>query len=143
MPGAQKSIIINTSPDVLFQVITDYEKYPEFLKEVEKIEILSRTDARVRVRYTVSLIKKVQYTIDLVETPSSSVRWSLVESGLMKSNVGGWKLKDLGNGSTEATYDVDVVPKGLWVPKSIVNMLTNKSLPSTLEAFKSRAEALG
>ena len=142
MPGAQKSIIINTSPDVLFNVITDYEEYPTFLKEVEKIEIINRNDSRVRVRYTVSLIKKVQYTIDLVEDANTSVRWTLVESGLMKSNVGGWKLTDLGNGKTEATYDVDVVPKGLWVPKSIVNMLTNKSLPSTLEAFKRRAESL-
>ena len=60
----------------------------------------------------------------------------------MRSNVGGWALRDLGDGRTEATYDVDVVPKGLWVPKSIVNMLTNKSLPSTLEAFKKRAEAI-
>lgn len=141
MPGAKRTIIINTPPDVLFGVITDYEKYPEFLSEVDKIEVISKTGNSTRVRYTVSLLKKVQYTIDLVATPNTSVRWTLVESGLMRSNVGGWALRDLGDGRTEATYDVEVVPKGLWVPKSIVTMLTNKSLPSTLESFKKRAEA--
>ena len=140
MPGAQRTIIINTTPEVLFTVITDYGQYPNFLPEVEKIEIISRGDNTTRVRYTVSLIKKVQYTIDLVEKPNASVRWTLVESGLMKANNGGWALRDLGDGRTEVTYDVEVVPKG-WVPKSIVNMLTNKSLPSTLNAFKQRAES--
>ena len=140
MPGAQRTIIINTTPDVLFKVITDYSQYPSFLPEVEKIDIISRGDTSARVRYTVSLIKKVQYTIDLVEKPNDSVRWTLVESGLMKANNGGWALRDLGDGRTEVTYDVEVVPKG-WVPKSIVNMLTNKSLPSTLDAFKKRAES--
>ena len=73
MPGAKRTIIINTPPEVLFGVITDYEKYPEFLNEVDKIEIISKTDTSTRVRYTVSLLKKVQYTIDLVATPNTSV----------------------------------------------------------------------
>ena len=142
MSVVKRSIVINTSPNVLFDVITDYEKYPQFLKEVERIDVLKQTSEATRVRYTVNLIKKVQYTIDLVSVENKSVSWSLVESGIMKTNNGGWELKDLGDGKTEATYSVEVVPKGLLVPKRILHMLTDKSLPSTMSAFKARAESM-
>ena len=139
---ASRIIVINTTPEKLFQVITDYEKYPQFLKEVNNIEILSTNGNTARVRYTVSLIKKVHYVLELTSTPNHSVKWSLVESGFMKVNNGSWSLKDLGNGSTEATYSVEVVPKGLFVPKKIISMLTDSSFPATLGAFKARAESM-
>ena len=93
-------------------MITDYEKYPEFFAEVSKVEIVSRTGNIVRAKYTVKLIKTISYVIDLTENENMSVKWNLVESSIMKSNVGGWTLKDLGDGRTEATYGLDVVVKG-------------------------------
>jgi hypothetical protein len=58
----------------------------------------------------------------------------------MKDNKGGWVLEDLGNGTTKATYTVDVT-LGALVPKTIVNALVDTSLPKLLENFKKRAEA--
>ncbi len=142
MPAAERTIIINTPVSVLYNVITDYEKYPEFLQEVSKVEIVSRAGNIVRAKYTVKLIKTISYVIDLTENENASVKWNLVESSIMKSNVGGWTLKDLGDGRTEATYGLDVVVKGLFVPGSIRTKLTEGTLPSTLEAFKRRAEGI-
>ena len=142
MPAAERTIIINTPVSVLYNVITDYEKYPEFLQEVSNVEIVSRTGNIVRAKYTVKLIKTISYVIDLTENENASVKWNLVESSIMKSNVGGWTLKDLGDGRTEATYGLDVVVKGLFVPGSIRTKLTEGTLPSTLEAFKRRAEGI-
>ena len=142
MPAAERTIIINTPVSVLYKVITDYEKYPEFLQEVSNVEIVSRTGNIVRAKYTVKLIKTISYVIDLTENENASVKWNLVESSIMKSNVGGWTLKDLGDGRTEATYGLDVVVKGLFVPGSIRTKLTEGTLPSTLEAFKNRAEGI-
>ena len=42
MPGAQQTIIINATPDKVFQVITDYANYPTFLKEVSSCVVDSR-----------------------------------------------------------------------------------------------------
>ena len=146
MPEARRTIIINTPPEVLYSVITDYEQYPQFLKEVERIDILNTTETPngrvVRARYTVRVVKSIQYVIDLTEDKYNSVRWKLVESSIMRSNVGGWTLKDLGDGRTEATYGLEAVPKGLFVPKKIISMLTDTTLPSTLQSFKKRAESL-
>ena len=141
MPAAEKTIIINAPASVLYKVITDYEKYSEFLPEVSKVEIVSRTGNVVRAKYTVKLIKTITYVIDLTEIENSSVKWTLVESSIMKSNVGGWTIRDLGDGRCEATYGLDVALKGVFVPASIRTKMTEGTLPSTLEAFKRRAES--
>ena len=142
MPAAEKTIIIDAPISVLYQVITDYEKYSEFLPEVSKVEVISRTGNVVRAKYTVKLIKTISYVIDLTEIENSSVKWTLVESSIMKSNIGGWTLRDLGDGRCEATYGLDVALKGVFVPGSIRTKMTEGTLPSTLEAFKRRAESL-
>ena len=142
MPAAEKTIIIDAPISVLYNVITDYEKYHEFLPEVVKVDVLSRTGNIVRAKYTAKMIKTINYVIDLTEIENSSIKWTLVESSIMKSNVGGWTLKDLGDGRTEATYSLNVTVKGIFVPSSIVHKLTEGTLPTTLENFKRRAESL-
>lgn len=145
MPAASRIIIINATPAQVYSVISDYESYPEFLGEavnVENTQIISRNGNTVTVRYTVNMIKRVQYTLKLIGTPDTGLTWTLVESSIMKSNVGGWVLRDLGDGRTEATYSVEVVPSTRFIPRRVISMLTEQSLPATLEAFKKRIETL-
>ena len=158
MAGAEQSIVVNTSPEVLFKVITDYEKYPQFLSEVSAVRVLERAGNTATVEYELDLIKKVSYTIKLTENAPKGVSWNLVKSSIMKSNDGGWTLEDLGGGKTKATYRLEVgmyrpdtgerLPcvyyihgVGMFVPQRIVDKLTGTTLPETLQAFKKRAES--
>jgi ribosome-associated toxin RatA of RatAB toxin-antitoxin module len=140
MAGAEQSIIINAPPQAIYDVIVDYERYPEFLSEVESIKILKRNGNVVDVEYTVNVIKRVSYILRLTGTPHTSVRWSLVKASFMKSNEGGWALEDLGDGRTKATYGLQVKVSRL-VPGRVVDKLAGSTLPATLQAFKERAEA--
>ena len=142
MPAAKRTIIFNATPEAAYKVISDYEAYPQFLDVVnfERAEILSRNGNTVQVKFTLNLIKRVQYTLQLTGTPNTGLNWTLVESSIMKSNVGGWQLRDLGDGRTEATYSVDVVPSTRLIPQRVISMLTEQSLPATLQAFKKRIE---
>ena len=140
MAGAEQSIVVNTSPEVLFKVITDYEKYPQFLSEVSAVRVLERSGSSATVEYELDLIKKVSYTIKLTENAPKSISWNLVKSSIMKSNDGGWTLEDLGGGKTKATYRLEV-GVGMFVPQRIVDKLTGTTLPETLQAFKKRAES--
>lgn len=140
MAGASKTILIDAPMDILFEVITDYESYPSFLSDVSEARVVERTSDGAIVEFSLNLIKKVSYTLNIVEDKPSGVRWTLDKSSLMKSNDGGWKLESLTATQTRATYQVDVTPRG-FVPGSIVNALTGRTLPTTLEAFKLRAEA--
>ena len=50
MPGATRSIVFNAPIEKCFEVISDYERYPEFLPEVKKIRTSNRRGAEVDVR---------------------------------------------------------------------------------------------
>lgn len=142
MPAAKRTIIFNATPEQAYAVIADFASYPQFLNVVnfEHAEIQSQEGNTTTVRFTLNLIKRVQYTLRLTGTPCTALSWTLVESGIMRSNVGGWKLRDLGDGRTEATYSVEVVPSTRLIPRRVIDMLTEQSLPATLEAFKKRIE---
>ena len=140
MAGAEKTIEVAVSPEQFFAVVTDYERYPEFLSEIENADVLSRDDGSTDVRFTLNLIKRLSYTLTLVENQPNEVVWSQKE-GPFKRNNGSWSLEALSGDRTRATYRVEVAVK-VFLPGAIVNRLVGKTLPSTLEAFKARAEAL-
>ena len=145
MPGAQKTIIIHASPEKIFSVITDYEKYPAFLKEVTFGKVNSRNNNIVTATFGVDLkVKEIQYTIRLVEEAPNKLSWTLIQGDFMEANNGSWVLRDLGSGSTEVTYTVEIIPKVpmalSFMKEKISNALTQTSLPNTLQSFKDRAE---
>jgi ribosome-associated toxin RatA of RatAB toxin-antitoxin module len=141
MAGAEQTIIIDAPIQVVYDVIVDYEKYPEFLAEITQVKVLKRNGHVVDAEYTASMIKTVSYSLRLTGTPPTTVRWSLLKASFMKTNDGGWALEDLGDGRTKATYGLEVRVSRL-VPGKIVDKLTVTTLPATLEAFKKRAESL-
>ena len=140
MAGAQKSIEVAVSPEQFFEVVTDYESYPEFLPDMEGAEVLQRREETAEARFTLNLIKRISYTLTLVENRPHEVTWSL-KDGPFKKNDGSWTIEPVGDGRTRATYRVEVTV-GVFLPGSIVNRLVGKTLPATLEAFKGRAESL-
>jgi coenzyme Q-binding protein COQ10 len=141
MPGASRSIVIGAPIETVFGIITDYEKYPEFLSEVKAIRVSDRKVGEALVHYEVNVLKRIRYTLKLKEEKPRRVSWSLVEGELMRENRGSWLLEPQGN-QTHATYSIEVT-LGPFVPKAMVNVLVDSSLPKMLEAFKKRAEAKG
>jgi coenzyme Q-binding protein COQ10 len=141
MAGANHTTVFNVSLDQLWDVITDYEGYADFVEGVESIEVTKREGNVVWADYVVSMFgKKVRYTLKHTETPKKKLAWEMTEGELFKFNNGGWDLKEKGADKVEATYTVDVgFP--LFVPKSIVNTLTGTQLPSMMKAFEERAKS--
>jgi len=140
MPGATRSIVINAPMERVFSVIADYAKYPEFLPEVKSIRTSKRQGTDVDVHYEVEVLKKIRYTLRLREEPPNRISWTFVEGELMRDNHGQWTLESVGEGKTRATYSIEM-KLGPLVPKSIVNVLVDSSLPKMLEAFKKRSES--
>lgn len=142
MAGAEHTMDVNAPPAVLFDIITDYERYPEFLDGFKSAKVLERGEGYAIARFTLDLIKTVHYTIRLTEKKPDSVSWTLVESNLLKVNNGGWTLVELPGGRTRVTYRLEV-GIGRFVPKMITDRLSGSTLPVTMKAFKERAEKLG
>ena len=141
-----REIEIAVPPDRLFDVITDYARYPEFVPGVKACRPGARRGDAVEVEYELDLgIKRVRYTLRHLEQRPRRVEWSLQSGEAMKVSNGSWELEDVG-GRTRARYTVEVqVAKLPLVPQAIVDRVTDEltrvQLPRTLEAFKRRAEA--
>ncbi len=140
MPGAQRTIVFNAPIEKCFAVISDYERYPEFLPEVRKIRTSNRRGNEVDVQYEAEVVKVIKYTVHMKEEGPTKVSWTFIDGEFMKDNKGGWVLEKSGENQTKATYSIEVAV-GALVPKTIVNALVDTQLPKLLENFKRRIES--
>lgn len=138
MAGAERTIDIRAPSARVLEVITDFARYPEFVPFMEKTEVLAASDGRWRVRFTLNLIRRVRYVLDLTRIDDSGLTWTLVD-GPFRRNDGGWRLEALGSDRTRATYFIDVSISG-WLPAMVERRLVAESLPATLDAFRTEAE---
>lgn len=141
MAKVSRTEIFDAPIDNIYAVIIDYASYPDFVDGVSAIDIHESSDDGAKVTYSLNMIKKIQYTINLTHVKPTKVSWEFVSGDLFKHNNGSWELKDLGDGTTEVTYSLDIDIKG-FVPKSIVSKLTDSSLPVMMKSVCDRAKNL-
>ena len=143
MAQASRSVTVNVPPEKLFEVIIDYEKYPEFLPEVKKVHVNAGQGAIKEVTYTVDIKAKViTYTLKHTAERPAKVAWTMIKGEMMKGNDGSWTLKAGAQpNTTDATYTIDLKLSSL-VPGFIEKALAESSLPQLLANFKARAEKL-
>jgi len=143
MAQASRSVTVNVPPEKMFDVIVDYEKYPEFLPEVKKVKIEAGQGSIKEVTYTVDIKAKViNYTLKHTAERPNKLSWTMIKGEMMKGNDGSWVLKPGAQpGTTDATYTIDLKLSSL-VPGFIEKALAEQSLPGLLTNFKNRAEKL-
>lgn len=143
MAQATRSVTVNVPPEKLFDIIADYEKYPEFLPEVKKVKVDAGQGSIKEVTYTVDIKAKViTYTLKHTAERPTKVAWTMIKGEMMKGNDGTWVLKPGAQpNTTDATYTIDLKLSSL-VPGFIEKALAEQSLPSLLANFKNRAEKL-
>jgi len=137
---AERTIEIRAPTARVLEVITDFERYPGFVPFMERTEVLAASDGQWRVRFTLNLIRRIRYVLDLTRTDESGLTWTLVD-GPFRRNDGGWRLEPLGVDRTRATYCIDVSISG-WLPAAVERRLVAESLPATLDAFRAEAEKI-
>ena len=139
MAAVERTEIFDAQIESIFEVITNYQEYPDFVEGVNEVEVHESSAEGAKVTYKLNVVKSISYTLKLHHERPHRVSWELVEGDLFKSNNGSWTLKDLGDGRTEVTYALDINFKGL-VPKMITNKLTKSSLPAMMQSYHERAK---
>ncbi len=141
MAAAQIEEVFNCTPDEMYQILSDYEKYPEFLNEVKKCKILKTEKNRKLVEYQVSVIKSFTYQLWMTETPGKQIAWEFAGGDIFKTSVGSWSVEPEGKGKTKATYDVEATFT-LFVPGPIAKALVSVNLPAMIKAYHERIKKL-
>lgn len=135
------SLVIEAEPAVCFDEITDYETFPEWQAAVKEVDVLSRdADGRGRdVRFAIDAkVRQVHYTLRYSYEPPHLITWEYVE-GDVKSVTGEYTFEDQGDGTTRATYSLDIDP-GVWLPGPVKRMLTEQVMKRSVEDLKRRVE---
>jgi coenzyme Q-binding protein COQ10 len=140
MPGASTSIVMDVPAKVIYEVVSDFESYPDFLPDVKKSTVTKKGKG-VQAEFEISVIKTIRYTLDFSLVPNKKVTWSFVKGDVFKDNSGEWTFEEVKKGQTKVTYSVDV-DFGLFVPSLITKKLVGSNLPTMMKRFKERAESL-
>ena len=142
MAKAERTEVFDVPIEKMYQAIIDYKSYPQFVDGVKNVSVVSESADAPTIKYDISIIKEITYTLKMNHKKNQEVSWSLVTGDMMKVNNGRWTLKDLG-GKTEVTYSLEVELKGFLPGLGMIEKtLVSTNLPMTMKAFGKRAAGL-
>lgn len=131
--------VIAGTPAACLDALLDFDTYPEWQTAVESVSVREpgsdpvvefRVDARVRT---------IRYVLRYHPEPPSRLWWEYVE-GDARDVSGEFLLDDLGDGTTRATYRLDVDP-GRFVPGPVRKLLTEGVMRTSVRDLKKRVES--
>jgi ribosome-associated toxin RatA of RatAB toxin-antitoxin module len=135
------SLLIEAEPAVCFNEITAYETFPEWQSAVKEVDVLSLDEHGLGrdVRFAIDArVRSVSYTLRYSYERPHLITWEYVE-GDVRSVEGDFAFADQGDGTTLATYSLDIDP-GVWLPGRVKKMLTEQVMTRSVEDLKRRVE---
>ena len=101
---------INAPIEQVWAVVEDVETAPQWQGGLKALTAIERDDeghAVLCASESDAKVRTIKSTVRFTYDGPTRLSWSQ-EKGEMKSADGSWQLEDLGNGSTRATYALDV-----------------------------------
>jgi ribosome-associated toxin RatA of RatAB toxin-antitoxin module len=138
-----QTIYIDADPATVMDVIADIASYPEWVAEYQETEVLE-SDAdgyptTARLVLDAAVLRDTMVLAYVWPADRTSVTWTLVESSLLKSLEGAYRLAPKGSG-TDVTYELAV---DLKIP--MIGLLKRKAerrlTDTALKDLKKRVEA--
>jgi ribosome-associated toxin RatA of RatAB toxin-antitoxin module len=142
---ATQSITIHAPPEHCYAVVTEFEHYPEWAKDVKQATVVARDDhgraAEVEFRAS-ALGRSTHYTLgyDYSAAPEK-LSWNLVRGDIMRAIDGAYTFVPSATdpGGTDVIYELSIE---LVVPlPGFVKRRAEVRILNTVKELKSRAEA--
>lgn len=134
---------VEASPRACFEVLTDYERIPEWQGPVKRCEVLA-CDPQGRgslVEFEIDAkLRSITYRLRYVYDEPRSVTNEYC-GGDLRELEGGWTFEDRGNGRTHVLFDLRIDP-GRFVPRGVADMLNERVMGQSLRDFCRRVEEL-
>lgn len=131
----QEEIELPFSAQLIYEVLTDFEHYPDFMEGISALEVLKSSKTKATCRYHLNLVKSFTYELEHVLKKDKEVSWSFLSGDFLKKNNGSWKLKAIDDECTHITYELDVAFK-MMVPSMVSKKLMKTSLPNLFKGLE-------
>ena len=145
MRQVRRSALVAATPQRMFELINEVERYPEFVPGCAAAQVLSRTESEIQARLTVGRGPlRTAFTTRNYLTPDREVRMELVE-GPFRSLQGLWTLLPVTQPGSDTIVGCRVSLALDFEPKSgLAGMalapLIEQTVNSLVDAFVSRAQ---
>jgi uncharacterized membrane protein len=140
--SASLTITIGAPLDTCYAVATDFERYPEWARDVKEAIIRTRDDEgrATQVEFRASALgRSTHYTLayDYSQAPAK-LSWSMVRGDIMRAIDGAYSFTATPEGGTEVRYDLSIE---LVVPlPGFVKRRAEVRILNTVKELKVRTE---
>ena len=140
---ASDTITIEASPDAVWAIATDIERYPEWAHDVKDVVVTARDEngrpSQVEFR-TSALGRSTHYTLRYDYTDAPAVlAWTMVKGDIQRSIEGAYRFEATNDGATMVQYDLAIE---LVVPlPGFVKRRAERRILNAIKEMKAYAEA--
>jgi uncharacterized membrane protein len=140
---AFQTTTISASPEQVWAIAVDFEKYPEWAKDVKDVVIRARDEQgrATEVEFRASALgRSTHYTLgyDFSRAPQV-LEWRMIRGDIMRTIDGAYTFTPTPDGGTEVRYDLTIE---LVVPlPGFVKRRAEVRILNTVRELKTRAES--
>jgi uncharacterized protein YndB with AHSA1/START domain len=140
---ASQTTTIAATPERVWAIATDFERYPEWAKDVKDVIVRRRDDdgRPVEVEFRASALgRSTHYTLSYDYSQAPAVlAWSILRGDIMRTIDGAYHFSATADGGTQVRYDLAIE---LVVPlPGFVKRRAEVRILNTVRELKTRAEA--
>ena len=138
------ALTLPVAPGHAWKVLTDYVATGEAMPDISKVQLLSRHGNVIRMRqtyqapYTFGLT--ISATLDVKETPATSIRFDMVEGDLIRQLNGSWTITPTSTG-TRLRHTITLVPELPEMLQPIFPELTRTSFRKSMQRLSDLMQA--
>jgi ribosome-associated toxin RatA of RatAB toxin-antitoxin module len=141
---AEGSTEVFASPAEVMAVVADFDAYPDWVGNLEEVEVLARDrrgrGTRVAFRLRTPMGEQA-YTLAYRYQPrDAGVTWTYVE-GTLDDLAGSYALEPTADGATQVTYRLEVA-LGVPLPGLVKRQAAKQIVRSALSDLKRRVESM-
>ena len=141
---AEGTTEVHATPAEVMAVVADFEAYPEWVGNLEEVEVLAsdRRGRGTRVAFRLRTPMGDQaYTLAYRYQPKDAgVAWTYVE-GTLDDLAGSYALEPTADGATQVTYRLEVA-LGVPLPGLVKRQAAKQIVRSALSDLKRRVESM-
>jgi len=145
--SASHSIAVAASPQLCFEVVTEVERYPEWIPEIKEVKVVARGDDGLpgRVFFRVGAMgRSVSYTLDYYYGSNPlRMAWRLMEGSLLRRLDGEYRFmpvpSDVNATDLHFRLEVDLLTK---MPGFVSRRAEQRIINSAIDGVKHRAEQI-